>query len=106
MTYAGDSRGDPMGACAGRDNWYFNGRPFGNSGPGRRLSRQSRTQRIAGSVDGDFLAGGRNAHWDVGLIYARDQGNLNLPAVYTDRIFRAFRGFGGPITPSATAASA
>ena len=95
-TYAGDSRGDPMGACAGRDNWYFNGRPFGNSGPGRRLSRQSRTQRIAGSVDGDFLAGGRNAHWDVGLTYARAQGNLNLPAVYTDRIFRAFRGFGGP----------
>ena len=95
-TYAGDSRGDPMGACAGRDHWYFNGRPFGNSGPGRRLSRQSRTQRIAGSVDGDFLAGGRNAHWDVGLTYARAQGNLNLPAVYTDRIFRAFRGFGGP----------
>ena len=73
-TYAGDSRGDPMGACAGRDNWYFNGRPFGNSGPGRRLSRQSRTQRIAGSVDGDFLAGGRNAHWDVGLTNARGPG--------------------------------
>ena len=36
------------------------------------------------------------AHWDVGLSYSRARGNLNLPAVYTDRIFRAFRGFGGP----------
>ena len=94
--YAGDGKADPLDACAGSDNWYFNGRPYGNSGPGRRLSRQSRTQRIAASVDGDFVAGGRDAHWDVGVTYARAQGNLNLPAVYTDRIFLAFRGFGGP----------
>ena len=94
--YAGDGKADPKDACAGSDNWYFNGRPYGNSGPGRRLSRQSRTQRIAASVDGDFVAGGRDAHWDVGVTYARAQGNLNLPAVYTDRIFLAFRGFGGP----------
>ena len=93
--YGGDAKADSMGACAGGDPWYFNGRPFGNSGPGRRLSRASRTQRIAASVDGDLGAGER-AHWDVGLSYSRAQGNLNLPAVYTDRIFRAFRGFGGP----------
>ncbi len=94
--YAGDGKADPSSACASSDLWYFNGRPFGNSGPGRRLRRESRTQRIAGSVDGDFLLGGRDAHWDVGVSYSRAKGNLNLPAVYTDRIFRAFRGFGGP----------
>ncbi len=94
--YAGHGQADPAGACAGGDSWYFNGRPFGNSGPGRRLRRQSRTQRVAGSVDGDFLLGRRDAHWDVGLSYSRARGNLNLPAVYTDRIYRSFRGFGGP----------
>ncbi len=94
--YAGDAKADPGAACASDANWYFNGRPFGNSGPGRTLRRESRTQRIAGSVDGDFLLGGRDAHWDVGLSYSRARGNLNLPAVYTDRVFRAFRGYGGP----------
>ncbi len=93
--YAGDGKADPMAACLGDDPWYLNGRPFGNSGPGRRLRRESRTQRVAASVDGDFLAGGRNTHWDVGISYSRSSGNLNLPAVYTDRMFRAFRGFGG-----------
>ena len=93
--YAGDAKADPMSACANADPWYFNGRPFGNSGPGRRLARASSTQRIAASVDGDLVASGRT-HWDVGLSYSRARGNLNLPAVYTDRIFRAFRGFGGP----------
>ena len=95
-SYAGGSKADPSSACAGDDPWYFNGRPFGNSGPERRLRRQSRTQRVAASVDGDFLAGGRDAHWDVGVSYSRARGNLSLPAVYTDRMFRAFRGFGGP----------
>ena len=95
-TYAGDAKADPMGACAGDVPWYLNGRPYGNSGPGRRLRRESRTQRIAASIDGDFTAGGREANWDIGLSYSRARGNLNLPAVYTDRIFRAFRGFGGP----------
>ena len=94
--YAGDAKADPDGSCAGSAPWYFNGRPYGNSGPGRRLRRESRTQRIAGSVDGDFVLGGRDAHWDVGLSYSRARGNLNLPAVYTDRIYRAFRGYGGP----------
>ena len=94
--YAGDGKADPMGACMGDAPWYLNGRPFGNSGPGRRLRRESRTQRMAASVDGDFTLGGRAANWDLGVSYARARGNLNLPAVYTDRIFRAFRGYGGP----------
>ncbi len=93
--YAGDAKADPMSACADGAPWYFNGRPFGNSGPGRRLRRESRTLRVAASLDGDFVEGG-STHWDIGLSYSRARGNLNLPAVYTDRIFRAFRGFGGP----------
>ena len=93
-TYAGDAKADPNSACADDAPWYFNGRPFGNSGPGRRLRRESRTLRVAASLDGDFVAGG-STHWDVGISYSRARGNLNLPAVYTDRIFRAFRGFGG-----------
>ena len=94
--YAGHLRADPTSACRSDTPWYFHGRPFGSSGPGRRLRRESRTQRIAASVDGDFLAGGRNAHWEVGVSYSRARGNLNLPGIYRDRIFRAFRGFGGP----------
>ena len=46
-------------ACADEEtNWYFNGRTFGNSGPGRTLSRQSRTWRVAASADRDFKAFG------------------------------------------------
>ena len=93
-------RPTPSGVCAGSDPWYFNGRPFGNSGPGRRLRRESSTQRIAGSVDGDFLLGRRDAHWDIGVSYSRAKGNLNLPAVYTDRIFRAFRCLGAQLAIS------
>ncbi len=94
--YAGNAKADPNGACLDGAPWYFNGRPFGNSGPGRRLRRESRTQRVAGSLDGDFMVGARELHWDAGVSYSRAEGNLNLPAVYTDRLFRAFRGFGGP----------
>ncbi len=94
--YGGDPKADKNGACAGDAPWYFNGRPFGNSGPGRRLRRESQTTRVAGSLDGDFALGERDIHWDLGLSYSRARGNLNLPGVYTDRLFRAFRGFGGP----------
>ena len=84
-------------ACQGGENWYFNGRPFGNSGPGRILSRQSNTVRLAASANGDFKAfGGRDAHFDVGLAYSRTSGNYNLPGVYIERLFLGFRGFGGP----------
>ncbi len=84
-------------ACRGGENWYFNGRPFGNSGPGRILSRQSNTLRMAASANGDFKAfGGRDAHFDLGLSYSRTAGNYNLPGVYIERLFLGFRGFGGP----------
>ena len=83
--------------CQGDENWYFNGRPFGNSGPGRILGRDSSTWRVAASANGDFMSfGGRETHFDLGLSYSRTEGNYNLPGVYIERIFLGFRGFGGP----------
>ena len=83
--------------CQGGDNWYLNGRPFGNSGPGRILGRDSRTWRVAASANGDFASfGGRDTHFDLGLSYSRTEGNYNLPGVYIERLFLGFRGFGGP----------
>ena len=83
--------------CQGGDNWYLNGRPFGNSGPGRILGRDSRTWRVAASANGDFASfGGRETHFDLGLSYSRTEGNYNLPGVYIERLFLGFRGFGGP----------
>ena len=84
-------------ACSSDADWYFRGRPVGNTGPGRTLHRQSRTARLAASVNGDFAGpGGRAAHFDLGLAYSRTAGNTNLPGTYTERLFLAFRGFGGP----------
>ena len=94
--YAGHPSADPTGACLADAPWYFHGRPFGASGPARRVRRESRTQRVAASLDGDFTAGGRDAHWDVGVSYSRARGNFSVPGIYRDRLFRAFRGFGGP----------
>ena len=70
-------------ACSGGD-WFFRGRPNGNAGPGRTLRRDSRTARIAASVDGDLQAfGGRDVHIDLGLSYSHARGNLNVPGIYT-----------------------
>ena len=85
--------------CQGgeNENWYFNGRPFGNSGPGRIYGRDSRTWRVAASANGDFVSfGDRETHFDVGLSFSRTEGNYNLPGVYIERLFLGFRGFGGP----------
>lgn len=79
--------------CQDGENWYFNGRPFGNSGPGRTLGRDSRTLRVAASANGDLS---QNTHFDLGLSYSRTEGNYNLPGVYIERLFLGFRGFGGP----------
>jgi iron complex outermembrane receptor protein len=95
--YGADPSDPYYEACQGGENWYFNGRPFGNSGPGRTLDRDSRTWRVAASANRDFEAfGGRDAHFDVGLTYSRTEGNYNLPGVYIERLFLGFRGFGGP----------
>ncbi len=84
-------------ACQAGEAWYFNGRPFGNSGPGRTLGRDALTWRMAASASGDFVAfGDRENHFDLGLSYSRTEGNYNLPGVYIERLFLGFRGFGGP----------
>ena len=83
--------------CAGSDHWYFRGRPFGNGSTGRFLRRESRTWRVAASVEGDFDAfGGRELHYDVGVTYSRGKSNLNVPGVFIERLFLAYRGYGGP----------
>ena len=74
-------------------DWYFFGRLVGNSGPGRTLSRESRTQRIAAAFDRDL---GKSARLDLAASYSRATGNINFPAEYHYRKFLAFRGFGGP----------
>ncbi len=95
--YGGEAGSPYYDECQGDENWYFNGRPFGNSGPGRTLSRDSRTWRVAASAQGEFASlGGRETHFDLGLSYSRTEGNYNLPGVYVERIFLGFRGFGGP----------
>ncbi len=79
-----------------KDDWYFFGRLVGNEGPGRSLSRQSQTGRIAGSVTRDFQIADRDARFDFGISYSRSSGNMNQPAEYAYRKFLAFRGYGGP----------
>ena len=96
--YYAQCQGGELGdvSYTGDENWYFNGRPFGNSGPERLLSRTSSTWRVAASANGDLAFGGEDAHFDVGVAYSRTEGNYNLPGVYVERLFLAFRGFGGP----------
>ena len=79
------------------NDWYFYGRLVGNSGPGRILSRQSATQRLAASMErvvGEL--GGEDLTLDVGASFSRASGNVNIPSEYAYRKFLAFRGFGGP----------
>lgn len=79
------------------NDWYFYGRLVGNSGPGRLLSRQSTTQRLAASMErviGEMA--GQNLTLDVGASFSRASGNVNIPSEYAYRKFLAFRGFGGP----------
>ena len=83
-------------ACLEND-WYFYGRLAGNSGPHRTLRRDSRTQRIAGSIEHSFEGfGGRESSFELGANFSRSTGNANLPGEYLYRKFLAFRGFGGP----------
>ena len=85
-----------MEACLEND-WYFFGRMVGNSGPPRTLRRDSRTRRIAGSIEREIEAfGGREAAFELAASFSRSTGNANLPGEYLYRKFLAFRGFGGP----------
>lgn len=86
---------DSPEACLMND-WYFFGRLVGNEGPGRSLSRQSRTSRVAASITRDLQIAGRHAQFDFGVSYSSSSGNMNQPAEYAYRKFLAFRGYGGP----------
>ena len=95
-SYSQDAGFSTADECLEED-WYFYGRLVGNSGPGRVLRRDSRTLRVAGSVERDFEAfGGRDATLQLATSISRATGNINLPAEYAYRKFLAFRGFGGP----------
>lgn len=83
--------------CAGMENWYWRGRPFGNGDPDRFARRETSTWRLAGSLQGEFAAfGGREIGYDAGLSFSSSEGNLNVPGILTERLFLAFRGYGGP----------
>lgn len=83
-------------ACLEND-WYFFGRMVGNSGPVRKLRRDSQTGRIAASMERDLeLFGERDATFELAASFSHSSGNANLPAEYLYRKFLAFRGFGGP----------
>ena len=95
--YGSEAGDEYYDECQAEENWYFNGRPFGNSGPARTLGRSSRTWRVAAAANGDFASwGGRETQFDLGLSYSRTEGNFNLPGLYIERLFLGFRGFGGP----------
>ena len=87
-----DTTGAPLD-LSGTDPWYFFGRLVGNAGPGRRLARQNRTRRLAGSLRGETVA---SLDYDLGVAWSDSRGNVNQPAEYAHRKFLAFRGFGGP----------
>ena len=83
--------------CASGQNWYWRGRPFGNGDSARTDQRETSTWRMAGRIQGEFDGiGGRATLYDVGLSYSRAKGNVGIPAILTERLFLAFRGYGGP----------
>ena len=92
--YGGD---DAFAAhCADDSAWYFHGRPFGNSGPTRATRRDTRTWRLAAGITGDFDLGERLLDYDANLSYSNSSANNRLPGIYTQRLFLAYRGYGGP----------
>lgn len=83
--------------CASGENWYWRGRPFGNGDPARVARRETSTWRIAGNIEGEFEnPWERETFYDLGVSYSRATGNVAIPAILTERLFLAFRGYGGP----------
>ena len=83
--------------CAGSENWYFRGRPFGNGDAARFSRREASTWRLAGALEGQFDGiGGREVFYDLGLSLSASESYVGVPAVLTERLFLAFRGYGGP----------
>ncbi len=91
------SAGFATSALCLEDDWFFFGRLVGNSGPGRRLRRESGTQRLSASMDvGLNIVRGHENRLNLALDHSRSSGNVNQPAEYAYRKFLAYRGYGGP----------
>lgn len=83
--------------CQSGENWYFRGRPFGNGYAARTAERVSTTWRFAGAVEGSLeISEGKATFYELAFALSRAQGNVPIPAILTERLFLAFRGYGGP----------
>lgn len=83
--------------CETDDYWYFRGRPFGNGYAPRFAERDSMTWRFAGTIDGYFNASAdAQTFYEFSVSLSGSQGNVAIPAILTERLFLAFRGYGGP----------
>ena len=82
--------------CMRDDNWYWRGRPFGNGDRARLDRRSSAGWRVAGNISGEFDGpGDHSPHYDLGLSHSAAKSHVGIPAVLTERLFLAFRGYGG-----------
>ena len=83
--------------CQSGDNWYFRGRPFGNGYFARTAERVSTTWRFAGAIEGSLeIPEGKTTFYELAFSLSGSQGNVPIPAILTERLFLAFRGYGGP----------
>ena len=95
MALCGDY-GAEIDGCAGDAAWYFRGRSIGNAGPADEVERKSETLRLAGSFGGLVTFLNRTHDYDLGVSWSRSTGVMTDPGTYTERLFLAFRGYGGP----------
>lgn len=77
-------------------NWYWRGRPAGNGAPRRTARRETRTWRLAAEVQREFQTFGKELYAEAALSYSHSEGNVNVPAMLTQHVFLAARGYGGP----------
>lgn len=83
--------------CQSDDNWYYRGRPFGNGYEPRFAERKSMTWRFAGAIEGVFTGlADKTTFYELSFALSGAQGNVPIPAILTERLFLAFRGYGGP----------
>ena len=95
VAFCEDFSGD-IERCAEDDVWYFRGRTIGNAGPPTEVERESETFRLAGSLGGLVTFLDRTHDYDLGVSWSRSRGIMTDPGSYTERLFLAFRGYGGP----------
>ncbi len=82
--------------CTDDMPWYFRGRTIGNGGPASSVKRASDSLRLAGGLSGEFELAGKPYSLDLGLAWSRQDARMSDSGTYTERLFLAFRGYGGP----------